>query len=595
VRPLDPRLLRHARGGAVYLGVLVALGAGTAGLVIAQAGLLAGGISGVVSHGLGLASLRTTLVLLAVVVAGRAALAWLTEAAGYRASAAVKSTLRRRLLARAVARAALPADRRDPAADPAPPGDTAGGGAVAPGGTGGGPSSRAADGTARLAALATRGIDALDGYFARYLPQLVLAVLVPVAVLARIVAVDPVSAVTVALTLPLIPVFMILIGLATAAATRRRFDALDRLAHHFLDVVAGLPTLTVFNRARAQAGTIRRITDSYRRATMRTLRLAFLSSLVLELLATLSVALVAVGVGLRLVGGHLDLYTALLVLVLAPEAYLPLRAVGTHYHASADGLAAAEEVFRVLETPLPGTLVGQRHPAGNGGTTAPAGSDIVVDRLRVTHPGRPHAAPDGASLHLSAGRIVAVTGPSGAGKSTLIAALLGFVTPDGGRILADGHDLTTLDPDGWRRRIGWAAQDPYLCTGTVADNIRLGRPGARDAWVRAAARDAALDLDLDRPAGERGSALSAGQRRRVGLARALLRDTPILLLDEPTAGLDPATETRVLRHLRAVADAGRTILLAAHHPAALTIADDIVTLPTPGATPVRATAKVARP
>jgi thiol reductant ABC exporter CydD subunit len=370
-------------------------------------------------------------------------------------------------------------------------------------------------------------------------------------------------------TLPLIPVFMVLIGLATAAATRRRWDALDRLAHHFLDVVAGLPTLTVFGRARAQAGTIRRITDQYRRATLRTLRLAFLSSLVLELLATLSVALVAVGVGLRLVGGHLDLRTALLVLILAPEAYLPLRAVGTHYHASADGLAAAEEVLRVIETPLPSAA----------GAEPPAGTDIVVDRLTVAHPGRPRPAPDGVSLRLGAGRLVAVTGPSGAGKSTLLAALLGFVAPDGGRILVDGHDLTTLDPDAWRQRIGWAAQDPYLCTGTVADNIRLGRPLARDAWVRAAARDAALDLDLDRPVGERGSALSAGQRRRVALARALLRDTPVLLLDEPTAGLDHTTETRVLTHLRALTAAGRTVLLVTHHPAALSLADEVVTLP----------------
>jgi ABC-type multidrug transport system fused ATPase/permease subunit len=222
----------------------------------------------------------------------------------------------------------------------------------------------------------------------------------------------------------------------------------------------------------------------------------------------------------------------------------------------------------VIETPLPGTT----------GLEPPAGTDIVVSGLRVTHPGRPRPAPDGVDLRLSPGRLVVVTGPSGAGKSTLLAVLLGFVTPDAGRILVDGHDLATLDPDAWRQRLGWAAQDPYLCSGTVADNIRLGRPRARDAWVRAAARDAALDLELDRPVGDRGAALSAGQRRRVALARALLRDTPVLLLDEPTAGLDHATETRVLRHLRTLADAGRSILLVTHHPTPLQYADDTVAL-----------------
>ncbi|GAA3515788.1 thiol reductant ABC exporter subunit CydD [Actinocatenispora rupis] len=533
--PVDPRLLRYARATAGHLAVLVAFGAATAALVITQAGLLADTIAGVIEHGTTLAALGTPLVLLAAVIAARAVIAWATEAEGHRASARVKSTLRRRLLAHVVDLGpAHLTDRR----------------------------------TGRLVTLATTGIDALDGYFAKYLPQLVLAVVVPAAILARVLPADPIAAITIAATLPLIPVFMILIGLATRAATRNRYDALTRLAHHFLDVVAGLPTLKVFGRATHQADTIRRITDRYRKSTLATLRIAFLSALVLELIATLSVALVAVGIGLRLVGGHLDLRTALLVLILAPEAYLPLRAVGTHYHASADGLTAAEEVFTVLDTPRPDT----------GRAAPPADvTDLTVDAVTVTHPDRPEPAPDAASLHLTRGHIVAVTGPSGAGKSTLLSVLLGFTPPDSGRVLVNGHDLATLDPDRWRRHVGWAAQQPYLFTGTVADNIRLGAPTAPDTDVTAAARDACLDVPLDTPVGERGTGLSAGQRRRVALARAYLRHADLLLLDEPTAGLDPDTEARVLARLRTLA-AGRAVLLVSHRPAALAAADTVVDL-----------------
>ncbi|MET0424260.1 MAG: ABC transporter transmembrane domain-containing protein, partial [Actinoplanes sp.] len=300
MKPLDPRLIRHARSVRAYLVVTVALGVGLAALIVVQATLLAHGITAVFLDGAGLADLTPTLGWLAATLAGRAAVAWAQEVAAARASAAVKSELRGLLLARLAA--------------------------LGPG--------RGGD-TGAAVALVTRGLDALDAYFARYLPQLVLALLVPAVVLARLAGADLVATATIALTLPLIPVFMALVGLQTEAANRRQFKLLSRLSHHFLDVIAGLPTLKLFGRARAQAGTIRRISGEQRRLTMRTLRIAFLSSLVLELLATLSVALVAVGIGLRLVSGHLDLSTALLVLILAPEAYLPLRQVGANYHASA--------------------------------------------------------------------------------------------------------------------------------------------------------------------------------------------------------------------------------------------------------------------
>ncbi len=562
VRPLDPRLLRYARVSLVGLAALVVLGTLAALLVVAQAQLIADAITGVGVDG----AIGRTLAALAVVIGLRAVVAWGTEVAGHAAAAAVKSTLRRRLVEHATRL---------------------------------GPRWLSGARSAELATLATRGIDALDGYFARYLPQLVLAVIAPTVVGGWILLHDWIAAVTIAVTLPLIPIFMILVGLVTRVHTRRRWRALAQLSHHFLDVVAGLPTLKVFGRARAQAASIRAVTTEYRVATMRTLRIAFLSSLVLELLATLSVALVAVGIGLRLVDGSLDLRTALVVLILAPEAYLPLRAVGTHFHASADGLAAAEEVFTVLETPpRPGTHhtalrtepdSDTDHTPNGAGTAAGMGiSDfgtvmaVQVRDLRVTHPDREGAAPDGVSLTLRPGRIVAVAGPSGRGKSTLLSVLLGF-TPYTGQVIVETtrgrFELTDLDPDAWRRMVGWVPQDPVLIPGTVAEAISLGSPDASWLQVLAAARDAALgETDLSRQIGERGGGLSAGERRRVAVARAFLRQAPILLLDEPTAGLDPLAEAWVLSRLRASAEAGHMVLVVAHRPAVLHIADEVIHL-----------------
>ncbi|MCG3044421.1 ABC transporter, partial [Streptomyces sp. S1A] len=319
MKPVDPRLLRYARTTRVFLAATVVLGLAGAGLVIAQAVLIAEIVVRAFQHRTPPTELTTPLVLLAAVSLGRALVAWLTELAAHRSSAAVKSELRLRLLTHATALGPARLDKP----------------------------------TGELANLATRGIDALDDYFARYLPQLALAVVVPAALIARILTDDWISAATIAVTLPLIPVFMVLIGWATQARTDRQWRLLSRLSGHFLDVVAGLPTLKVFGRAKAQAENIRAITADYRRATLRTLRIAFLSSFALELLSTISVALVAVGIGMRLVHGELDLYTGLVVLILAPEAYLPLRQVGVHYHAAAEGLAAAEDVFSTLETDAP--------------------------------------------------------------------------------------------------------------------------------------------------------------------------------------------------------------------------------------------------
>ncbi|TJZ50243.1 thiol reductant ABC exporter subunit CydD [Streptomyces piniterrae] len=544
MKPIDPRLLRYARATRVFLAAVVVLGLAGAGLVVGQAMLIAEIVVGAFQHDRGPGELSTALLLLALVSLGRGLVSWLTELAAHRASAAAKSELRLRLLERATRL---------------------------------GPSWLATQRTGHLTTLATRGIDALDDYFARYLPQLGLAVVVPLAVLARIVTGDWISAATIVVTLPLIPLFMVLIGWATQARMDRQWKLLARLSGHFLDVVSGLPTLKVFGRAKAQATAIRSITGEYRRATLRTLRIAFLSSFALELLATISVALVAVGIGMRLVHGELDLSTGLMVLVLAPEAYLPLRQVGAQYHAAAEGLAAAEEIFAVLETPL-------RTP---GTAPAPEGTALAVDGLVVRHPGRAADSLPATSFEVRPGETVALVGPSGAGKSTLLSVLLGFTEPSEGRVLVDGDDLASLSPESWRQRIAWVPQHPYLFAGTIAENVRLARPDAEDAAVRTALEDAgALDFVDALPdgvatrLGESGAGLSAGQRQRIALARAFLADRPVLLLDEPTANLDGETEEAIVAAVRRLA-VGRTVLLVVHRPALLAVADRTVRLAGP--------------
>ncbi len=516
--------------------VTVALGLAGTGLILAQAGLLAHALA-VAARGDVAATLTGTLVALLVVVAARAAVSHGGEVTALRAAATVKSQLRRALTARSLR--------------------------LGPVWLGG---QRAGE----IATLSTRGLDGLDSYFARYLPQLVLAVLVPIAVLARVAAADWISAVVIAVTLPLIPVFAVLVGWHTKAQTRRQWRLLATLGGHFLDVVEGLPTLKVFGRSRAQEDVIAKVTDDYRATTMSTLRVAFLSALVLELAAAVATALVAVEVGLRLLSGHLGYETALLVLLLTPEAFLPLRAVGAQFHTSMEGAAAAGRVFEILDTPVPDGLPAQ--PAGPAPGRATADlriAEIRLEGVTAAYPGRPRPALDGVSLTIAPGERIVLTGPSGAGKSTLLALLLRFVAPAAGTIDADG-DVAAMDLQQWRRQIAWVPQQPYLFTGSTADNIALGQPGASPDAIRRAARLAGaaefielLPAGYDTPLGERGLRLSAGQRQRIALARAFLRDAPLLLLDEPSAHLDPAS-TRLIGTAIDTALADRTVILVSH-------------------------------
>ena len=425
----------------------------------------------------------------------------------------------------------------------------------------------------QVATLATRGVDSVEPYVARYIPQLVIAAVVPLTVGVAILTQDLLAAVIVAVTAPLIPVFMILIGRYTQSATAKQWSTLGVLSGHFLDVVAGLPTLKAFGRERVQATRMAQIDKQYRTATLGVLRIAFLSSLVLELVATLAVAVVAVSIGLRLVNGEMDLRTGLVVLILAPEVYLPIRAVGAQFHAAADGIDAAEQVFEMLaiEPAITGTRI-----------DVPVG-EIVVDDVTVTYPGTDVVALAPISLTLVPGRVTAVVGPSGVGKSTLLAVLQGFLAPTSGTVRIDGVDLATLDPEAWRAHLAVVAQDPVLVGPTVADDIRLRYPEATDAEVDAALRGAGLDPSTlpDGAAtrvGDLASDVSAGQRRRVALARVLLLPSSLVLLDEPTAGLDDATEADVIAAVRLLAQRGAAVVVVAHRPSLVAGADEIVGL-----------------
>lgn len=540
MRPVDPRLLRYATATRWYLLVTIALGVAGTGLVLAQAGLLARALAGAAT-GTGLAALSGALIALLAVVTARAGASYGSEIAALRAAARVKSQLRRRLAAHALRL---------------------------------GPAWLGGQQAGEITTLTTRGLDALDAYFARYLPQLVLASLVPVAVLIRVAFADWISAVVIAATLPLIPVFAILVGRHTRAQTQRQWALLARLGGHFLDVVEGLTTLKIFGRAKAQADVVAAATDAHRRATMGTLRVAFLSAFVLELAATLATAVVAVEVGLRLLAGHLDYQTALLVLLLTPEAYLPLRNVGAQFHASVEGATAAQRAFTILDSPAPA------HPAPPGRLAHPArhvvrGADlrhhaISLQDVTLCYPGRGRPALDRLCLTIHPGEHLTLTGPSGAGKSSLLALLLRFCEPGSGTIQAGHADLAAIPAEDWRAQIAWVPQSPHLFAATAAENIALGRPDASHADVARAAEMAGaagfietLPRGYDTPLGERGLRLSAGQRQKIAIARAFLRDAPLLLLDEPTAHLDPLSASQVRESLRSLL-AGRTVLHVTH-------------------------------
>ncbi|MFO7690653.1 MAG: thiol reductant ABC exporter subunit CydD [Cryobacterium sp.] len=544
MRPLDPRLLRYASAARYFLFGGAVLGLAQTLTGIAFAWLLSQSIVGAID-GRSVADLAGMIGALAGVIVLRMLLIWLLEVAASRGAASVKSQLRTRVLAVLARR---------------------------------GPDWVAERQGARLATVATTGLDALDNYFARYLPQLILTLIATPLIVAVMLWQDPPSGITVIIVLPLIPVFMILIGKLTQGVQRQQWDALQRLGAGFLDLVGGLATLKIYGREHRQSTRLRVITEDYRTRTMKVLRISFLSGFVLELAASLSVALVAVSVGLRLVEGSLALSVGLFVLLLAPEAFLPLRQVGAQFHAAADGLAAAEEVFAILDDE-PGQSVAT--PAGTPGRAPTATRIGVLHCAAVRVPGRGEAAPVEARFH--PGQLSVLTGPSGVGKSSLVAALQGFV-PYEGRIDLGDAEITPADD---RRWLAWAGQRPGLFAGTVQSNITLGTTSTADPDAVLLALDTAGAAELSplTPLGINGDGLSGGQAQRVAVARALYRaradECHVVICDEPSSALDAVAEARLISGLHRLAEEGRIVIVVSHRAAFLAAADQIIELREP--------------
>ena len=544
MRVLDQRLVQRTRPVRRLLALDAALGTASAALVLLQAVLIASIVAQTFS-GAALGDVSAELLLLALAFAGRGVFSWGFEVAGRRAASTVLSELRLELVERRLRTQPLALDGAE---------------------------------AGEIAATAVQGVEGLEAYFARYLPQVVLAAIVPVAVLALAVVIDPISAGLMLLTLPLVPVFMWLIGRYTEERTRERWLALRLLSTHFLEVVRGLPTLRAFNRGRAQAEVLDRIGEQYRRTTMGTLRVGFLSGSVLELAATLGVALVAVTAGVRLVDGGLGLQAALTVLVLAPELYLPIRQLAVQFHASADGLAVAERMFELLDE-APAAATGGKLVA-----PSPLDAPVRFEGVSFAYPSRTGLVRDGLDFELHPDETVALVGPSGSGKTTVASLLLRFVDPVDGRMSVGGIDLVHCRTDVWREHIAWVPQRPTIFRGTVADNIRLGDPGAtvrsvRDAAVLAGADRfvQALPCGYDTLVGDGGRPLSAGETRRIALARAFVRNAPLVILDEPTADLDRTSAAIVAEAVERLRT-GRMVLLIAHRPELVEHADRVVLL-----------------
>ncbi len=541
---LDQRLLTLARQSRFFLGLTIILGLGAGVLTVLQAQVVSRVVRQVFLDGQLLAQVEIGLRWLLVIILGRAGLAWLSEISTNAIAVRVKTSLRQQLFEHLL---------------------------------GLGPIFAHEERTGELTQTVVEGVEALDAYFSQYLPQLVLAALVPLTFLVLVFPLDPLSGVVLLLTAPLIPVFMGLIGSLAQALYRRQWKSLSRMSAYFLDVLQGLETLKALGRSRAQVGVIAQVSDNFRRTTLSVLRVTFLSALALELVATLSTAVVAVQIGLRLLYGWLTFEEAFFVLLLAPEFYLPLRMLGTRFHAGMAGVAAAQRIFAVLDTPQP-TALAQSDPKRPDHSAS-----IRLDNIHYSYPDQ-RPALNGVSLELYPGETVALVGPSGAGKSTLIQLLLGFAQPQTGRIWIAKQPLDEIVLDSWRAGIAWVPQKPYLFYGSIAENIQLGRPGANRIEVIAAARLAHADEFINRfpqgydtLIGEQGVTLSGGQAQRIALARAFLQDAPLLILDEPTANLDPATEAALQDSLTHLLQ-GRRALIVAHRLSTVRRADRIVVL-----------------
>jgi ATP-binding cassette subfamily C protein CydD len=544
---LDKRLIQHAWSVRLHLALAIGFGALAGIILVGQALLISKIVAGVFLADKTLNDVQSQLLLLLVLSVTRAGLSWGSEVAAQRISGQVKHSLRQRLMKHLFTL---------------------------------GPAYTSGERSGELTNTIVEGVETLEAYFSQYLPQVAMAALVPLTILVFVLPLDLTSGLVLLFTAPLIPIFMILIGDAADRLTKRQWQSLSRMSAHFLDTLQGLTTLKLLGRSRDQARAIAAISARFRQTTLGVLRVAFLSTLVLEMVATLSTAVVAVEIGLRLLYGRLAFEQAFFVLILTPEFYLPLRMLGTRFHAGMSGAAAAERIFEILETSPPQMTRSApqiSHPAQYR-------FDIQLQDVHYAYEGGQRNALRGVSFHIPPGRKVAVVGPSGSGKTTIAHLLLRFIDPDEGAITVDGKSLDSLDITAWRSQIAWVPQKPYLFNASVEENIRLANPDASNEEVIHAARQAfahefiqTLPQAYDTLIGERGSRLSGGQAQRIALARAFLKKAPFLILDEATANLDPEIEAQLREAMDHLLQ-DRTALIIAHRLGVVQDADTILVL-----------------
>lgn len=538
------RLIHSAPHARNTLLVSITAGGFAGILLVAQAYFIADIINKAFLQSAKIDSLTQSIIFVGFLILARAALTGVNTAFAGRAAGEVKSALRAKLTEKMIAFQPL---------------------------------DLAEERSGEIAHTLTEGVESLDAFIAGYLPKLALAALVPLAILSAVFPSDPISGAVLLFTGPLIPLFMILIGGLAGQMARRRYGMMSRMSAHFLDMLQGLTRLKLFNRSRDQVRMIRLVSEKYRDITLEVLRIAFLSAFVLELAGTISTAMIAVEIGIRLLYGRMLFQNALFILILAPEFYLPLRALSVSWHASTNGTAAAERIFTLLDQ------VNSLPPRGN--VTAPLKIEMIgFNQVSYAYPQKDGDALKEITFTLEPGTITALVGPSGAGKSTIANLLLGFIAPDRGAITSGAENIFSFTRDSWLARIAYVPQKTYLFSGSVTDNIRLGRDQADCSAVIAAAQLAQADDFIrrlpegyDTLLGERGLSLSGGQRQRIALARAFLKDTPILIFDEPTANIDADYEQKLQTAFERLLK-GKTTLIIAHRLSTIRQADRIIVL-----------------
>lgn len=542
---MNRELFREVGSARVFVGVTVALGLLAALTTVIQMVLLARIVDQVFLKDAGFAEVRGLLLLLLAAAAGRAALIWAREVVAQRGAVRVKSELRSRLFAHVLRL---------------------------------GPAYAGGERTGELTTTLTEGIERLEPYFARYLPQMALSAFVPLLVAGYILPRDPSSAVLLLITAPVIPVMMILVGGYAEEHMKRQWTALSRMGAHFLDSLQGLPTLKVFGRSSAEQNHVTAVSEEFRRRTMKVLKFAFLSGLVLEFMTAVAIALIAVTLGVRLITGNLPFEEAFVVLLLAPEFYRPLRELGVHRHAGMEGKAAAQRIIEVLDTPPPVSSSSGKSFRVDGGL------NVEFSGVSYTYPGSGRPALSDLTLQLRAGTRTALVGRSGSGKSTLVNLVSRFLEPGEGSITANGVPTSGMPVEAWRECVALVPQRPHLFYGSVLENVWMARPGADRGEVEDAAALAGCDEFVRRmpggyetQIGERGLRLSGGEAQRLAIARAFLKDAPLLIMDEPTSSLDPESEELIREALDRLSE-GRTVLVVAHRLNTVYTADRIAVL-----------------